>query len=321
MTDKEKIILFENYLREKGYEEEKIKYNILVVKLLVQEVLYYFEENLENIDTYTFEEFTDMIRLIDDELGGRNGIAKILDCMLELTEFLKINKMIKGGKIAHYKRMFSNIDYYLDKYDMMTGRKDDTKEFLKRATDNKFSHNVIKLIEDVNVYEFKTMEYIDKILSDIPFSKKEYNDDINLLKRVLISLNLIDEKNGQIDVTKKGRTVSRLPVDEKYAAILFLLIFDTNWNKVIFDTFNMPENAFDYSEVIHLISTIFINKNDIIIDLNSIKDIKEDETLVEISRERFRLAKMEVTPYVDNIINICLIGMGILDVIPKMEGW
>lgn len=54
MTDKEKVIAFEKYMREKGLDEETIKYNLLVVKLLISRVLLYFQETLETIDSFYF---------------------------------------------------------------------------------------------------------------------------------------------------------------------------------------------------------------------------------------------------------------------------
>ena len=56
MTDEEKIEKYREYMIERNYDDKIIEYNILVVKLLVNNVLYFFEENLESIDTYTFED-------------------------------------------------------------------------------------------------------------------------------------------------------------------------------------------------------------------------------------------------------------------------
>ena len=116
MTDKEKLMAFEKYMRDAGYDKDTIEFNLKVVKLLINRVLFFFQESLETIDSFCFEEFTDMITMIDSEFGGRDGISKILDAMMVLTEFLKVNKLIKGGKIAYYKKMFSDVNYYLDKF-------------------------------------------------------------------------------------------------------------------------------------------------------------------------------------------------------------
>ncbi|MDF2673848.1 MAG: hypothetical protein K0R09_2113, partial [Clostridiales bacterium] len=69
MTEKEKLLMFEKYMRDKNYSEERIRYNLMVVECLISQVLIVFEQGLESIDTYSFEEFTDMTKTIDEKLG------------------------------------------------------------------------------------------------------------------------------------------------------------------------------------------------------------------------------------------------------------
>lgn len=311
MTDSEKIMMFSKFMRDKKYSEEKVKYNLHVVNLLVSQVLFIFEQSLENIDTYCFEEFTDMVVLIDEELGGRDGIPKILEAMQELTEFLKVNKLIKGGKIAHYKRMFTDVKHYLDKYDMMTGRKDDTKEYIKSLLSDNFGFNVIKLVEDVNVYGFKTLDKIDKLLNDIPLSKREL-EDASIIKALLIDLNLLEEKGGQIDTTKKGRAISRLTAEERYGAIASLLFYRANWDSVFM--LKPMEQAIGFREILHIISSIFYKQKEVSISIDDFKKLNEEDILIEISKERFRIAKVEAHPFGYKIMDICFVGMGLLNI-------
>lgn len=307
--------MFEKYMREKGIDENSITYNLTVVKLLVKEVLVIFNQTLENIDTYSFEEFTDMTRIIDEHLGGRNGLPKVMEAMQELTEFLKINKMIKGGKIAHYKRMFSNIDYYIDKYDMMTGKRDDTKDFIKNITSNKFSHFVIQLIEDVNVYDFPTIEVIDRILNDVPLDSEDNNNQIVLIIEALKSLELLEIKNMQLETTKKGRNLSRLPIEERYAALLYLFIYNLNWDEVIQRCYGV-NTVLDYKRIIGIMASVFKAKREVEVGLQYSNEKSEDEAAIELSTYRFRLARAEAMPYGSKMIDICFEGMGLFDIVP-----
>jgi hypothetical protein len=313
MLDSEKILLFEKYMRDKNTQEDAIRYNLLVVRLLVTEVLYIFNQNLENIDTYSFEEFTDMISTIDDHLGGREGIPKMLKCMQELTEFLKQHKLIKGGKIAYYKRMFNDTEYYIDKYDMMTGKKDDTKDFIKNILLSKFSSSVNRIVEDVNVFEFDTLQKIDKILNDVPFSKKEYNEEVVLIKYILIDLKLLEEKNGTIEATKKGRALSRLQAEDRYSAILYLMLFSINWINVM-NLYSKESSYFEFKNLINIITMVFHKTREIAFDSKASNCSKEDLGLIEISTEKLRISRAYSMPYGNNIINICFIGMGLLDI-------
>lgn len=320
MTDSEKLMAFAKFLRDKNYDEDVINYNILVVKLLINSVLRVFDQRLESIDTYCFEEFTDMAGIIDDYLGGREGIPKMLDAMLELTEFLKINKLIKGGKIAHYKRMFSKKEYYLSKYDMITGRKDDTKEFIKDITTNRFSSTLIKLLEDINVYEIKTINKIDKLLNDVPLTEKESKEDISILKYMLIDLELMEKKNNHIEVTKKGRALSRLSAEERYAAIANLVLFRINWDGVLKMYDNVDYDYLKFKKIIHIMSSIFTKTKEVVIEPDVLKNLSEEDILIEISSERFRIAKIESYPYGYRIMDICFKGMGLIEIKPGSNG-
>ncbi|TDT61166.1 hypothetical protein [Fonticella tunisiensis] len=316
MTDKEKIIMFEKYMRDRGFDEEVIQYNLLVVKILSQEVLRFFNQGLESIDTYSFEEFTDMVRIIDEHLGGRNGIKRMLNAMLELTEFLKENKLIKGGKIAHYKRMFSDVDYYMDKYDMMTGRKDNTKDFIKMVTNNRFSSQVIKVVEYINVYEFKTLDRIDKILNDVPLSKEDLDDEIPILISILTDLELLEVKNGALEATKKGRGISRLSAEKRYGALLYLMLYSVDWESII-KSFFKDDEYMGFNDMISILASIFRKEKEVSIDHNTKRELTKEEVLIEISSEQFRMARVDSLQYSHKIFDICFTGMGLVDVESK----
>ncbi|MCX7950576.1 MAG: hypothetical protein N2594_01325 [Clostridiales bacterium] len=311
MTDKEKVIAFEKYMREKGLDEETIKYNLLVVKLLISRVLLYFQETLETIDSFTFEEFTDMVSVIDSDLGGREGIPKILDAMMELTEFLKQNKFIKGGKIAHYKRMFNNVDYYLEKYDRLTGKRDDTKDFIKEITSNSFSSFVIKNCEDVNNYGFKTMILLEKILNDIPLEDYEKNEETEIFIKFLIYNNLVHYEKDVLEITKKGRALSRLDIDERYAGILYLMLFKTNWSLIV------GNDNFDISKIKGILTSIFYNKEDVVINVKELIKVEEKNSIIEIATPRFRLASIEAMAKGGLILDLCFVNMGLLELSAK----
>lgn len=314
MTDKEKLMLFEKYMRDREYDENVIEFNLKVIRALINRVLFFFQESLETIDSFSFEEFTDMVNMIDNEFGGRDGIPKILDAMMVLTEFLKVNKFIKGGKIAYYKRMFSNTNYYLDKYDRLTGRKDDTKEYIKDLTTNRFSSSVIKIIEDVNVYDFETIDIIDKILNDVPIGKEKDEKDIETMKSILHSLNLLEKKNGHYEATKKGRSLSRLQVEERYAAILKLLLFCVDWNVLKSEG---EEFEWSYKDVVPIFSSIFKDKKEIIVDINELLNADQNKIYIEMSKDTFRIARAETIPYSQYFIDICFKGMGLINIITK----
>lgn len=312
MNDKEIIKSYEKYMIQNGFNEKKVKYNIMVAKLISDEVLYIFQENLGTIDTYSFEEFTDMTRIIDERLGGRAGIPPMLNAMLDLTEFLKAARIIKGGKIAYYKKMFSKTDYYLEKYDMMTGKKDDTKEFIKDITTNRFSSEVINIVEDINVFDFRTIDIIDRVLNDIPIEKDADCAYMQVVQQMLIESKLLEEKGGQLIAAKKGRCFSRLRAEERYAALLYLFFYSIDWNTV-----TAAAGKHENSEIIHLLeifSCIYKNRLEVAITLKNIPDLDEEKMLIEISKERFRIARAESMPYGSTLIDICLEGMGLINI-------
>jgi hypothetical protein len=319
MTEKEKLLMFEKYMRDKNYTGERIKYNLTVVECLINQVLTIFEQGLESIDTYSFEEFTDMTKIIDEKLGGREGISKMLEAMRDLTECLKINKLIKGGKIAHYKRMFSDLNYYLDKYDMMTGRKDDTKEYIKAITTNRFSTSIIKIADETNVYDFDTLERIEKILNDVPFENKELNDEVKLIKCMLIDLRLFEEKNGQPETTKKGRALSRLTVEERYGALIYLILYNIDWNSVM-EFYIKNSGDMDFKKIISILTSIFYKKREVIVNIDSMKGLNEENILLKISSDGFRIASIESMPLGHKLINICFVGMGLIEVEALADG-
>lgn len=319
MTEKEKLLMYEKYMRDKDYSEERIKYNLMVVECLISQVLIVFEQGLESIDTYSFEEFTDMTKTIDEKLGGREGISRILEAMRDLTDCLKINRLIKGGKIAHYKRMFSDTNYYIDKYDMMTGRKDDTKEYIKTITTNRFSSTIIKIADETNVYDFETLEKIEKILNDIPLESKELKDEIKLIKCMLTDLRLFEEKNGVMETTKKGRALSRLTVEERYGALTYLILYNVDWENVINHYIKYSEET-DLKIITNILASIFYKKQEVIFDSNNKLELNEENILLEVSSERFRIARIETMPLGSMLLDVCFIGMGLLEVEAQANG-
>lgn len=319
MTEKEKLMMFEKYMRDKNFPEEKIRYNLLVTECLINQVLVIFRQGLESIDTYSFEEFTDMTKTIDDKLGGREGISKMLEAMRDLTECLKINKLIKGGKIAHYKRMFSDLNYYLDKYDMMTGRKDDTKEYIKTITTNRFSSSIIKIADETNVYDFGTLEKIEKILNDVPFENNELDDEIKLIKSMLIDLRLFDEKNGQMETTKKGRALSRLTVEERYGALMYLILYNIDWSHVM-ELYAGISLEIDFKSIKNILTSIFYKKQEVIVSIENMKDLDEESMLLEILSDRFRIARIESMELGSLMLDVCFLGMGLLEIEVNSDG-
>lgn len=319
MTEKEKLMMFEKYMRDKNYSEEKIKYNLTVAECLINQVLVIFEQGLESIDTYSFEEFTDMTKTIDEKLGGREGIAKMLEGMRDLTECLKINRLIKGGKIAHYKRMFSDLNYYLDKYDMMTGRKDDTKEYIKAITTNRFSSSIIKIADETNVYDFETLEKIEKILNDVPFESNELNDEIKLIKCMLNDLKLFDNKNGQMETTKKGRALSRLTAEERYGALVYLILYNIDWTNVM-RLYIKKSVEIDFKSIKNILASIFYKKREVVVNLEDMKEINEENMLLEILSDRFRIARIESMAIGRKLLNVCFLGMGLVEIESQTDG-
>lgn len=313
MTDKEIIMSYENYLRTKGIDNEKVKYHLLVVRLLSSEVLVFFNEQLNTIDSYCFEEFTDKINTINDKLGGRDGIPKMLDSLLEFTEFLKQARLIKGGKIAYYKRMFSDKEGCLDKYDRMTGKKDDSKEYIRSLVNRRFCSRVLEIVEDVNLYEFKTMSLVEKIINDVPMDKSEDDENAALLKGILEGAGFVQLINGAVDITKRGRAFSRLSIDERYAVLLHLLTCGSNWEHALWSHDRRIRRE-EFDCIMGAFSSVFSKNKELVIDMGIIKDLNSENAAIEISKDRFRIARAESLPYGGTIIDMAFFGMGLIEI-------
>jgi hypothetical protein len=208
--------------------------------------------------------------------------------------------------------MFSDLNYYLDKYDMMTGRKDDTKEYIKTITTNRFSASIIKIADETNVYDFDTLEKIEKILNDVPFENKELNDEIKLIKCILTDLRLFEEKNGAMETTKKGRALSRLTAEERYGALIYLILYNVDWINVMRLYINNTYEI-DFKSIINILSSIFRKGKEIIVNVDSLKGLNEENILLEVSSDRFRIARIESMPLGHMLLNICFVGMGLLE--------
>lgn len=313
LTDKEIIMAYENYLRTKGMDDENVKYHLLVVQLISSEVLVYFNEQLNTIDSYCFEEFTDKVNLIDEKLGGREGIPRMLDSLLEFTEFLKQARLIKGGKIAYYKRMFSDRAGCFEKYDRMTGKKDNSKEYIRNMVNTRFCSRVLDIVEDVNLYDFKTMKVMDKIINDVPMDKSEDDENVALLKGILDGAGFIQLKDGIVDITKKGRAFSRLDIDERYALLLHLLTSSSYWEHALWDCERRISTE-EFHSLMGAFSSVFSKNRELVIDMGIIRDFNNENAAIEISKDRFRIARAEVLPYGSVIIDMAFTGMGLLDV-------
>lgn len=310
MSDKEKLLLFENYMRERNYAEQAIKFNLNVVKRLITSVLFVFQQSLEEIDTFSFEEFTDMIQLINEEFGGREGIPAMLDAMLSLTECLKENKLIKGGKIAYYKRMFSKKDYYLEKYDMLTGIRDDSKNYIKRLSEESVPKYFSKTVENFNMFDIRTIHIIDKFLDDIPFEENEKDEKFYIIKSFLIEMDLIEKRGGLLDTTKKGRSLSRLQIDQRYAVILYMMLYESKW-KYIFEKIYRRISAEDIDTIRPTAASIFHENNAVVINRNNEVSEKNIEFL-EIASDEFRLRKVLQSQNNKLLFEIAYIDMGLI---------
>lgn len=203
--------------------------------------------------------------------------------------------------------MFSNVDYYLEKYDRITGRRDDTKDFIKEITKNSFSTFVAKSCEDINNYDFKTMILLEKILNDIPLEEDEKGQDTDIFLKFLEENNLINIQGNMIEVTKKGRALSRLDIDERYSGILYLILYKTNWSKILDD-----EN-FKISKIKSILTSIFYQKDEIVINVKELMKINQRDSLIEIASERFRLASIEAMIKGGTILDLCFIDMGLIE--------
>lgn len=299
MRDQEKIVMFKEYMKQNGFDEKRIDFNLKVVTTFKNNILDYFDETLDNFDSFTFDEFTDKVNLIDDEFGGKEKIPLILNAMLDLTEFLKEYKFIKGGKIAYYKRMFTDVEYYLQKYDMLKGKKSEVKEIIKNYLDSEFVKKVIKLVESVYILDFKTMKLIDYLLNDVPISISCDNASINLVKDFLIRIDLLEVKNSSIGVTKLGRMVSRLEPEERYAIILNNIFNFEKWVE--------EEKFFNIRNLFYIIYSIFSFKEEVLLSPN------EEDNVFILSQDEFRLNYILRDDICKLYFETFLVGLGVFE--------
>lgn len=287
--------LFQDYMENNNMKTQEIDFNIKVINLLYVNVLKQNNKCFGDIDTYIFDEFTDRIDIFDKELGGREGIEKALSAMLVLTEFLKSRKMIKGGKIAYYRKIFRNKEYYLEKYDKAKGKNDSTKDFIKEVAKNKISYWFVRVVDQVNINSFYTLNRITEILDSIEIYEE------NILTRILKSLDMIAPKGSKLIATKKGRAFLRLEAEEKYASLLYMFIYKVNWNKILKKDINI-------AEIILTVSKIFKD--------NSLVEITEEtvyEDVIALSRVDSRLNVLIEDKEIKEFLDIAFIGMGIIE--------
>ncbi len=296
MSSTNTITLFKEYMEEKNFSKNIIEYNIKVVSLLYKKVLLPQNKELYSIDIYTFEEFTDMVDIIDKDLSGRSGIIKILEAMLILTEFLKNNKMIKGGKIAYYRRIFTNTSYYIEKYDNIKGKKDDIKQFIKKVTKNKLSYQFLRILDEVNVNEFDTIKEIIQILD----TENYENSNSNLVK-ALQNIGFIKFKNNNIHLDKRGRAILRLECEEKYVAILYSLIYEANWNRIL------GKQDINIYEIISILATCFMRN-----DCLKLSNCSKYNNILDSLNDNIRFFNLIKHRENEEIFNYVFLNMGII---------
>lgn len=304
MKDQEKIVLFKEYMKQNGFDEKRINFNVKVVTTFKNNILDYFDETLDNFDSFTFDEFTDKVSLIDDEFGGREKIPLILNAMLDLTEFLKEYKFIKGGKIAYYKRMFTDVEYYLQKYDMLKGRKSEAKETIKNYLNSEFVKKVVKLTENVYILDFNTIKLIDYLLNDIPISPSLNNDSISLVKDFLIKTEFLEVKNSNIAVTKIGRMVSRLEPEERYAIILSNVFNLEKWVT--------EEKFFNIRNLFYVIYSVFSFKEEVLLHTKW-----EEDNIFILSKDEFRLDYILRDDTCKLYFDTFLVGLGLIEYVSE----
>ncbi|MEF9951257.1 MAG: hypothetical protein RR840_06995 [Clostridium sp.] len=288
---------FKDYMKEVNIDDNLISYNLRVLRVFNDRILMPQGKTLDNIDVYAFEEFTDLIDIIDKELGGKGGIVNILDTFLMLTEYLKSTKLIKGGKIAYYRRIFTNTEYYIDKYESIKGKKDGSKEFIKKITKNRFSQNIVRLLEEVNIHSFTSTKIIEELLDDEyeSESKSEYVD-------LLVSLDFLSHKGKRIITSKKGRALLRLEAEERYAAILYSLIYEAKWFEAA------KEDRKYILKAISTVSSIFLSSKSI----NPKNHSYEDNGYLIICDSNYRLSSFLEISKNKTIFDIVFIGLGIV---------
>lgn len=290
------ILLFKKYMEKSSVDIEKIEYNIKAVELFYKYELLPINKGFDNIDLYIFDEFTDKVDILDKSLGGRDGISALLSAMLLLTEFLKSEKIIKGGKIAYYRKIFKNKEYYINKYDSSKGKNDVAKDFIKEIVKNKLSYLFTRIVDDINVNSFPTLKEIVEILdNDIQIEEN------NILIKILENSDLIAKKGRGYMTTRKGRAFLRLEPEEKYASILYIFIYKLNWEDIFKEDVNILKSILTISSIFSEKSCIDISESNI--DDNILSLCKEDV--------RFNLLIKDTINY--DIFNIIFIGMGIVE--------
>lgn len=299
MSSVSNISLFKDYMEKENFPLDIVEYNIKVVMLLYNNILSPLNKELYDIDIYAIEEFTDRIDIIDNYLLGRKGIVMLLDALLVLTEFLKTKKLIKGGKIAYYRRIFINKDYYIDKYDSIKGKKDNVKEFIKKISKNKLSYLFTRLVEDINVHTFKTIVEVESSLDE--GSTIEIN---STLYKMLEDINLIEKKGKKTIASKKGRALLRLDSEERYAAILYAFLYKVKWNEI------NNNCKVDINELIAVTSSLFM-KNDYLYreDFN----LNTTDKPLNFSNDNKRLNILLNCEMKSEIFDMVFINMGIVN--------
>lgn len=305
MSSKSIMSLFNEYMQNQKIDKTIIDFNIKVIELLSINVLIPQNKDLDNIDIYAFEEFTDLVDIIDSELQGREGIVLILNAMLILTEFLKTEKYIKGGKIAYYRRIFTNTDYYIDKYESIKGKKDNVKEFIRRVTKNRLSYNLIRLLENVNVNSYKTIKDVEEILGE-----ESINENSSIIIEILKCINLIEQKGKKTVVSKRGRALLRLEPEERYSAIFYSFLYEINW----LETSNA--NISSTNEAIAILSSVFIRSNYICV--NGHKPLNNIHPL-NYSKDSIRLESFLKDNGNRVIFEVLFLNMGIIKKETKKE--
>lgn len=298
MSSMNSISLFKEYMENEKISPDKVEYNIKVVTLLYNNVLLPLNKELNDIDIYAIDEFTDRVDIIDKFLEGRNGIEMLLEALLLLTEFLKTNKLIKGGKIAYYRRIFINKDYYLDKYDSIKGKRDNVKEFIKRISKNRISYLFTRLVEDINVNPFTTVIEVEASIDE----ESSMEVPPTLLK-VLQNINLIEKKGKKIIASKNGRALLRLESEERYSAILYSLIYKVNWKDIY------SNNLVNINEIIAIVCSLF-NKNDYLYsESNCYCPV---DNVLESSKDNIRFNKFLRVDETNEIFQMLFVNMGIV---------
>ncbi|MEG0128797.1 MAG: hypothetical protein RSA01_00160 [Clostridium sp.] len=288
---------FRSYMEGINLEKSQVDYNIKVMRTFLNTVLSPQGKDLDSIDIYAFEEFTDLTEVIDNDLGGKSGIGLILDAFLNLTEYLKINKIIKGGKIAYYRRIFTNKEYYLDKYEAIKGKKDGTREYIRKITKNRISQNIVRVLEDINTNEIKLLRDIENVL-DEEYENEAAPEVIDLLK----SIEFITYKGKRMVTTKKGRAILRLEPEERYAGILYAFIYEAIW----FDSIKLDKPYI--LKAISSVSSIFQLDEDINILNYSI----DEEGYLVVCNNSYRLSRFLESSRNKLIFDVLFVGLGMV---------